>query len=82
MHALLVGHYFNGGAYPVGGSSQIAATILPGIERAGGAVITSAEVERVLIERGRAVVYAPGYWRWIMRVIRSMPDALFRRLSI
>ena len=55
MHALLVGHYFNGGAYPVGGSSRIAATILPGIEREGGAVITSAEVERLLIERGRAV---------------------------
>ncbi len=55
MHALLVGHYFNGGAYPVGGSSQIAATILPGIERAGGAVVTSADVERVVIERGRAV---------------------------
>ena len=55
MHALLVGHYFNGGAYPVGGSAQIAATILPGIERAGGAVITSAEVERVVVEGGRAV---------------------------
>ncbi|HEX4457802.1 MAG TPA: NAD(P)/FAD-dependent oxidoreductase [Polyangia bacterium] len=55
MHALVVGHYFNGGAYPVGGSTQIAATIMPGIERAGGAVITSAEVERVIIERGRAV---------------------------
>jgi all-trans-retinol 13,14-reductase len=55
MHALLVGHYFGGGAYPVGGSTQIAATILPGIERAGGAVVTSADVERVVIERGRAV---------------------------
>jgi all-trans-retinol 13,14-reductase len=55
MHALLVGHYLNGGSYPVGGSAQIAATILPGIERAGGAVVTSADVERVLVERGRAV---------------------------
>ena len=55
MHALLVGHYLGGGAYPVGGSSQIAATILPTIERAGGAVITSAEVSEILVERGRAV---------------------------
>lgn len=55
MHALLVGHYLGGGAYPVGGSSRIAATLLPGIERAGGAVITSADVERVLVEDGRAV---------------------------
>jgi short-subunit dehydrogenase len=37
---------------------------------------------RTGIERGRAVVYAPWYWRGIMYVIRSMPDALFRRLSI
>jgi all-trans-retinol 13,14-reductase len=55
MHALLVGHYLRGGAYPVGGSIQIAQTILPAIERAGGAVITSAEVDELVIERGRAV---------------------------
>jgi len=55
MHALLVSHYLGGGAYPVGGSSQIAATILPAIERAGGAVITSAEVSEIVVERGRAV---------------------------
>ncbi len=55
MHALLVGHYLGGGAYPVGGSSRIAATIMPGIERAGGAVITNADVERVIVEGGRAV---------------------------
>ena len=54
MHALLVGHYLNGAAYPVGGSSRIAATILPGIERAGGAVVTSAEVARIVVEDGRA----------------------------
>jgi len=55
MHAMLVGHYLNGAAYPVGGSSRIAATILPGIERAGGAVVTSAEVVRILVEDGRAM---------------------------
>jgi len=54
MHALLVQHYLNGAAYPVGGSGRIAATILPGIERAGGAVVTSAEVARILVEDGRA----------------------------
>jgi len=54
MHALLVGHYLGGAAYPVGGSSRIAETILPGIERAGGAVVTSAEVAQILVEDGRA----------------------------
>ena len=55
MHALLVEHYFSGAAYPVGGSSQIAATMVPGIEAAGGAVITSAEVAEILVRGGKAV---------------------------
>jgi all-trans-retinol 13,14-reductase len=55
MHALLVGHYLGGGAYPVGGSGRIAETIVPGIERAGGAVVTSAEVATILVEGDRAV---------------------------
>ena len=55
MHALLVGHYLAGGAYPVGGSSRIAATMLPGIEDRGGAVITSAEVQQILVSDGKAV---------------------------
>ncbi len=54
MHALLAGHYLGGAAYPVGGSSRIAETMLPGIERAGGAVVTSAEVEQIIVEDGRA----------------------------
>ncbi|WP_374380295.1 SDR family NAD(P)-dependent oxidoreductase [Dongia sp.] len=32
---------------------------------------------------GKAViVYAPGFWRWIMLVIRHLPSAIFNRLSI
>lgn len=34
------------------------------------------------IERDTAVVYTPWFWRWIMRVIRGLPDAVFQRLSI
>ncbi|MEM6930498.1 MAG: FAD-dependent oxidoreductase, partial [Myxococcota bacterium] len=55
MHALVAGHYLNGAGYPVGGSSRIAATVLPVIEARGGAVITNAEVRSIRIERGRAV---------------------------
>ncbi|GAB4373054.1 MAG: NAD(P)/FAD-dependent oxidoreductase [Acidobacteriota bacterium] len=54
MHALLVNHYMDGGAYPVGGSSRISASIVPVIEAAGGQVVTSAEVGSILVERGRA----------------------------
>ena len=54
IHALVARHYLGGAAYPVGGSAQIAASILPVIEKAGGEVLTNAEVERVLVENGQA----------------------------
>ncbi len=55
MHALVVNHYLGGGAYPVGGSARIAETMLPLIEEAGGQVLVNAEVDEILVERGRAV---------------------------
>lgn len=50
MHALLVDHYLKGGFYPRGGSSEIAFHIIPVIERAGGAVLTKATVQSVLLD--------------------------------
>jgi all-trans-retinol 13,14-reductase len=55
IHALVTAHYFEGGAYPVGGASRIAASLLPTIERAGGAVVVDAEVTKVLLDGDRAV---------------------------
>lgn len=55
MHALVANHYLNGAAYPVGGAPRIAASILPTIEGAGGAVVVRAEVSEILVENGRAV---------------------------
>ena len=51
MHATVANHYFRGGWYPVGG----AASIIPVIEAAGGTVLINAEVERIVVEGGRAV---------------------------
>lgn len=34
------------------------------------------------IDRKRMVVYTPGYWRFIMFVLRAIPESLFQRLSI
>ena len=34
------------------------------------------------VERGRDVVYVPGFWRVIMLVIRSIPERVFKRLSM
>lgn len=55
IHALIVKHYLEGAAYPVGGAARFAATILPVVEKSGGAVFTNAEVNRILVENGRAV---------------------------
>jgi all-trans-retinol 13,14-reductase len=55
IHAMLVAHYLQGAGYPVGGSSRIAATILPVIERAGGEVVTNAEVSEIVVKDGTAV---------------------------
>jgi hypothetical protein len=43
-----------GPAFPVGGASRIAATIVPVIEDTGGRVFTSAEVREILVEGDRA----------------------------
>jgi all-trans-retinol 13,14-reductase len=56
MHAIIARHYFGGASYPVGGASQIAAGIAPLIEGAGGKIVVSAEVERILTNpAGQAV---------------------------
>lgn len=54
MHASVARHYFDGGNFPVGGSSQIVKTIDPVIEAAGGTILVSAEVDQVVIENNTA----------------------------
>jgi all-trans-retinol 13,14-reductase len=53
VHAMIARHYLYGGYYPVGGSWQIANTIIPKIQKAGGEVFTYASVEEILVEDGR-----------------------------
>ena len=55
IHALIAEHYLEGAAYPVGGSSRLAATIAPVIESAGGRVFTSAAVAEIVVDNDRAV---------------------------
>jgi all-trans-retinol 13,14-reductase len=56
IHAIVARHYFGGASYPVGGASQIAAGIAPLIERAGGRVVVSAEVSRILTGAGTRAI--------------------------
>ena len=55
MHAILVRHYFNGGYFPVGGSSRIVKTIDRVIEKAGGTILVNAEVDKVVIKNNKAI---------------------------
>ena len=34
------------------------------------------------MEKGRSVIYTPWFWRWIMLVIRHIPERLFVRLRV
>ena len=54
MHASVVKHYFAGGSFPIGGSSQIVKNIDPVIEGAGGTILINAEVEEVIIKNNKA----------------------------
>jgi all-trans-retinol 13,14-reductase len=55
IHALIMGHYLEGAAYPVGGASAIAAGLVPVIEAAGGSARAGTAVSSIVIEDGRAV---------------------------
>lgn len=55
IQAMVSRHFAHGAYYPVGGSGEIARTLLGSVERAGGWTRTSASVEEILVEGGRAV---------------------------
>jgi all-trans-retinol 13,14-reductase len=55
MHALIAKHYLAGGAYPVGGASEIARSIIPTIQQQGGEVFTYAEVDELVVNNNRCI---------------------------
>ena len=55
VQALVSRHFMHGAFYPVGGSKQIALTLLNKVAKAGGWTRIRADVEEILIERKRAV---------------------------
>jgi short-subunit dehydrogenase len=32
--------------------------------------------------KGRNVLYTPWFWRWILLIIRLIPESIFKRLSL
>ncbi len=33
-------------------------------------------------DKRRDVIYTPFFWRWIMLIIRSIPERMFKKMSI
>ena len=54
MHAAVARHYFSGGSFPIGGSSKIVETVDKVIEKAGGTILITAEVDQIIIEKNSA----------------------------
>jgi len=54
-HALTAKHFFHGGFYPVGGSARIAECLLTPVVERGGAVRVKADVDQIIVRRGRAI---------------------------
>lgn len=55
MQALVVKHFMHGAYYPVGGSGEIARNLLRTVAEAGGWTRICADVDKILIEDGKAV---------------------------
>ncbi|KPP71684.1 putative all-trans-retinol 13,14-reductase [Scleropages formosus] len=53
MHSLVMCHYLHGAWYPKGGASEIAYHMIPIIEKAGGAVLVRAPVNRILFNEAK-----------------------------
>ncbi len=54
IQALVVKHFLYGGYYPVGGSKEIARSLLRTVANAGGWTRVQADVKEILVENGRA----------------------------
>jgi all-trans-retinol 13,14-reductase len=83
VHSMIARHYLYGGFYPVGGSWRIADYIIPKIQAGGGEVFTYANVERIIVDAGKArgVVMSDGHRIDCPLVISSAGiDNTFNRL--
>jgi phytoene dehydrogenase-like protein len=71
LHAMVLGSYAEGAARPRGGAPAIAAAVTRIVEQGGGALRTRCAVERVLVERGRAVGVSVRDAHGDIRVLRA-----------
>ena len=55
MQALVVRHFSHGGYYPIGGSGEIAKTLLQKVSQGGGWTRICADVKEIIIEKNKAI---------------------------
>ncbi|PAM92675.1 phytoene dehydrogenase [Flavobacterium sp. IR1] len=55
VHCSVMGHYFNGGYYPMGGGGGIVKAMTNGIKKQGGEVRVKQNVAKIIIENKKAI---------------------------
>ena len=55
VHTSVMGHYFGGGFYPLGGGGGIVKAMTKGVKKYGGQVRVKQSVEKILVENQKAV---------------------------
>jgi all-trans-retinol 13,14-reductase len=55
IHSMIVGHYLNGGYYPIGSSSKIAENVKKVIENKGGLIQNNSSVKEILFDGNKAI---------------------------
>jgi decaprenylphospho-beta-D-erythro-pentofuranosid-2-ulose 2-reductase len=53
----------------------------PGMFLVGSPAASARRIVRATL-RGKHEVYVPGFWRWIMLIIRAMPETVFKRMRL
>jgi short-subunit dehydrogenase len=54
----------------------------PGMFLVASPAKVAGDVHRAIRRRRSGVLYTPWFWRWIMLIIRSIPEPIFKRLNI
>lgn len=86
VHTAIVGHYLDGGAYPMGGARSIPRAFLKALRRNGSSIQVRAEVRRILLDteggrRVRGVALADGTEITCKQVISNAdPTLTFERM--
>lgn len=55
IHALVISHYLEGAAYPIGGSARIHKSMINVIESNGGTIAIKADVKNIIIKNNKAI---------------------------